>query len=269
MAYNARSVSATIILNPSMQRVRAPTHKDSIEFRGALTAPITPKSRHFAVIARITQKSGDRMYTLYYSPGTASMVVHLALLEIGVPYRLELVDFEKDVQHSAEYLKLSPHGVVPTLVIDGKPMTESAALLMILAERHPEARLAPPIGTPEHQEWTQWIVYLSNTLASAYRLWFYPRDLGVAEHPPEIHDAIQRKIETVWNRLDAHLSAHGPYLLGDEFSGADLLLTMHMRWSRNMPRPVTEWPALKKLADLVRARASWKKLYEIEGLREW
>ncbi|MEQ1517098.1 MAG: glutathione S-transferase C-terminal domain-containing protein, partial [Usitatibacteraceae bacterium] len=158
--------------------------------------------------------------------------------------------------------------VVPTLVIDGKPMTESAALLMILAERHPEARLAPPVGTLAHQEWTQWIVYLSNTLASAYRLWFYPRDLGVTEHPPEIRVAIQRKIEAVWNRLDAHLAANGPYLLGDEFSGADLQLTMHMRWSR-MPRPVTEWPALKKLADLVRARASWKRLYEIEGLREW
>ena len=50
---------------------------------------------------------------------------------------------------------------------------------------------------------------------------------------------------------------------------ADLLLTMLMRWSRNMPKPATEWPALKQLADLVRARPSWKKLYEIEGLAEW
>ena len=209
------------------------------------------------------------MYTLYYSPGSASMVVHLALLEIGAPHRLELVDFEKKAQHDAAYLKLNPHGVVPTLLIDGRPMTESAALLIILAERHPEAHLAPATGTPEHEEWTQWIVYLSNSLAAPYRLWFYPADLGLNEHTPQSRAAVQHKIEAVWNRLDAQLSAGGPYLLGREFSGADLLLTMLMRWSRNMPHPVTEWPALKKLADLVRARASWKKLYEIEGLSEW
>ena len=209
------------------------------------------------------------MYTLYYSPGTASMVVHLALLEIGAPYRLELVDFAADAQHSAAYLQLNPLGVVPTLVIDGRPMTESAALLMILAERHPEARLAPAPGTPEREAWMQWIVYLSNSLASAYRLWFYPPDLGMTEHTPETRAAVQRKIEAVWHHLDAHLAAHGPYLLGREFSGADLLLAMLMRWSRNMPHPVTEWPALKNLADLVRARASWKKLYELEGLSEW
>ena len=209
------------------------------------------------------------MYTLYYSPGTASMVVHLALLEIGVPYRLELVDFDTDQQHSPEYLKLNPGGTVPALVIDDRVRVESGALLTILAERHPEAKLIPPPGTPERELWLQWVVYLSNTLMSAYRLWFYPSELGHDEHPPAIRAAIQRKIESVWDRLDAHLSTQGPYLLGESFSGADLMLTMLMRWSRNMPRPVTEWPALKRLADLVRARPSWKKLYELEGLSEW
>ena len=209
------------------------------------------------------------MYTLYYSPGTASMVVHLALLEIGAPHELRLVDFAADAQHDADYLKLNPRGVVPTLVIDGRAYFESAALLMLLAERHPEARLAPAPGTPERAAWYQWIVFLSNTLMSTYRLWFYPPELGAAEHTPQARAAIQRKIEGVWDQLDAQLAAHGPYLLGAEFSGADLLLTMLMRWSRNMPRPATGWPALERLADLVRARPSWKKLYEIEGLQEW
>jgi glutathione S-transferase len=209
------------------------------------------------------------MYTLYYSPGTASMVVHLALLEIGADYRLELVDFDKKAQHSAEYLKLNPCAKVPTLLIEERPVYESAALLAILAERHPEAKLIPPLGTPEREAWLQWSIYLSNTLMSTYRLWFYPNELGADEHPPAIRAALQRKIESVWDQLDAHLSAHGPYLLGAEFSGVDLLLTMLMRWSRNMPRPVTEWPALKRLADLVRARPSWKRLYELEGLSGW
>jgi glutathione S-transferase len=214
-------------------------------------------------------KKGAHVYTLYYAPASASMVVHLALLEIGAPYRLELVDLGKGVPRSAEYLKLNPHGAVPTLVIDGRPLTESAALLMILADRHPESKLSPAPGTPAHEEWTQWIVYMSNALAASFRLWFYPSELGLKEHTPESSAAFQHKIATAWDRLDAHLAAHGPYLLGAEFSGADLLLIMLMRWSRNMPRPATQWPALKRLADLMRARPSWKKLYEIEGLTDW
>jgi glutathione S-transferase len=209
------------------------------------------------------------MYVLYYSPGTASMVVHLALLEIGAPHELKLVDFDRNEQHGAEYLQLNPRGVVPTLVIDGRPRCESVALLMMLAERHPGAKLAPAPGTPEREAWQQWLVYLSNTLMSTYRFWFYPAELGVAEHTPEVRAALQKKIEAVWDLLDAQLAEHGPYLLGTAFSGADLLLTMLLRWSRNMPRPATEWPALKRLADLVRARPSWQKLYELEGLSEW
>jgi len=209
------------------------------------------------------------MYTLYYSPGTASMVVHLALLEIGAPHRLELVDFNANAQRDPGYLKLNPQGRVPTLIVDGKPVFESAALLMLLVERHPEARLAPAVGTPARAAWYQWIVFMANTLMPAYRLWFYPPDAaGTAEHPANVRAVIQARIESAFDLLDAHLSANGPYMLG-EFSGVDLLLTMLMRWSRNMPKPATEWASLKVLADLVRARDSWKKLYEIEGLTDW
>ena len=209
------------------------------------------------------------MYTLYYSPGTASMVVHLALLEIGAPHRLELVDFDKDAQHGAAYLRLNPRGQVPTLVIDGKPHFESAALLMILAERHPEARLAPPAGSALRPDWYQWIVFFTNALGSVYRFWFYPPDLGSDEHPPALRDALRSKIEDSWTLVDAHLAAGGPYMLGAEFSGVDLLALMYMRWSRNMPRPATEWPALRRFADLMRARPSWARLYEVEGLTDW
>jgi glutathione S-transferase len=209
------------------------------------------------------------MYTLYYAPATASMVVHLALLEIGAPHRLERVDLDAKAQRDASYLALNPSGVVPTLVIDGTPYTESAALLMILADRHPDSRLAPRPGTTQRALWYQWISYLSNPLAATFRRWFYPGDLGADEHPPAVRAALQREIEVAWDRLDAHLARHGPYLLGHDFSGADLMLTMLMRWSRKMPRPATDWPALAALAGRVRARPSWKRLYEIEGLTEW
>lgn len=209
------------------------------------------------------------MYTLYYSPGTASMVVHQVLLEIGAPHQLQLVDFGSDAQHSAGYLKLNPQGVVPTLIINGAAMRESAAILMALADRHPEAGLAPEVGSPEREAWYQWIVFLSNSLAATYRFWFYPAELGVTEHTPETRAALQKKIEGIWNLLDAHLTANGPYLLGAQVSAADLLLIMLMRWSRNMPRSALEWPALNKFADLMRARASWKELYQREGLTDW
>ena len=77
------------------------------------------------------------------------------------------------------------------------------------------------------------------------------------------------KPEAAWNRIDAHLHAHGPYLLGAQFSSADIFLTMLMRWSRHTPRQPIEWPALRNLAGLVRSRPSWKHLYKLEGLTEW
>lgn len=209
------------------------------------------------------------MYTLYYSPATASMVVHLALLETGAPFRLEKLDFDADAQRQPDYVRINPRGQVPTLVIDGRPYFESAALLMILAERHPEAGLAPPPGSGLRADWYQWIAFFTNALGPTYRYWFYPPDLGAPEHPPTVRAALQKKIEDSWSLVDAHLAVHGPYMLGSRFSGVDLLATMYMRWSRNMPRPATEWPALKRLADLVRARPSWKRLYEVEGLTEW
>jgi glutathione S-transferase len=156
------------------------------------------------------------VYTLYYSPGTASMAVHLALLEIGAPHRLERVDFSRDSQQGAEYLRLNPRGQVPTLLIDGKPYFESAALLMILAERHPEARLAPPPGSPLRADWYQWIAFFTNALGSAFRCWFYPPDLGSDEHPPFVREALRRKIEEAWTLVDAHLAQARDRVAGAE-----------------------------------------------------
>jgi glutathione S-transferase len=209
------------------------------------------------------------MYTLYYSPGTASMAVHLALLEIGAPYRLELVDVEKKAQRSPEYLKLNPQGRVPTLLIDGQPQTEVAALLLMLADRHPEARLAPPVGGARRNDLYQWLAYCSFSLGATFRNWFYPRDLGAAEHPPAVRSALRERIEAVWDGVEARLRVGGPYLLGETLSMADLQLLMYMRWSRNMPKPALEWPALAQFAAHMRARPSWQRLCELEGLVEW
>ncbi len=209
------------------------------------------------------------MYTLYYGRGAASLAIHAALKEIGVPYDLVAIDLDGGQQRSAEYLRINPQGKVPTLLIDGKPFTESAALMMMLAERHPQSNLAPPAGSLARAEWYELIVTMAVSLGSNFRLWFYPSDVASTHEDSAPRTAIQQRIESMWATLDARLADNGPYLLGDTFSGADLMLTMYMRWSRNMPRPATAWPALQKYADMMRARPSWRHITEVEALTGW
>jgi glutathione S-transferase len=210
------------------------------------------------------------MYTLYYSPGSASMCVHQALIEAHVPYTLELIDLKAGQQRDAAYLQLNPGGVVPTLLIDGTPFVESGALLLTLAMLHPHAGLAPDEGTLARAAFNQWIVYLANSLLPAYRMLFYAADLSAEPGmQASIKASAGTRIEAILTRIDRHLGSHGPYLLGSVFSAADLMLIMLLRWSRNLPKPATQWPSLNLFIELMATRPSWHKLHEIERLSEW
>ena len=208
------------------------------------------------------------MYTLYYSPGSANMLVHLALLEIGAPYQLERIDLDAGQQRSAAYLALNPNGVVPTLVIDGVPHGEAAALAMLLMERHADAKLAPAVGSVQRAAYLQNMLYLANTLQPLFRQWFYPGD-HLSSGAAIVKENARIGIEAAWTHLEAQLVAHGPYLLGDEFSVVDSYALMLMRWSRNMPKPATSWPHVAALTTLLKSRPSWKRLCDAEGLVEW
>lgn len=208
-------------------------------------------------------------YTLYCSPGAASLVVHQFLIEARLPHRLEKLDLQAQQHKQPEYLKLNPNGVVPTLVVDGEPMIEAAAMLLYLADRHSEAGFAPSLLAPERKPYLQWIFTGANTLQPAFRTWFYAHEAAGAEHADAAKDRARQRIEAVWGQLDTHLLQHGPFVAGTHYSAADMYLTMLMRWSRNMPRPATDWPRLKALADRVRARPAWSELYKREGLTEW
>lgn len=209
------------------------------------------------------------MYTLLYSPGTAAMVVHQTLLELGIPHQLQKVALDQREQDAPAYRALNPNGHVPVLLVDGQPYFECAALVLLLAERHPEAALAPLPGEPLRPLYLQWMLHLANTLQPAYRQWFYPAEYGQAERETEVKESARARIEASFDRLDAHLAARGPYVLGERFGVVDLYATMLMRWSRNMPKPADEWPHVRALAALIKARPSWKKLYAIEELTEW
>ena len=209
------------------------------------------------------------MYTLYYSPGAASLVVHWLLIELGLRHELRRLDLAAGEHKRPEYLALNPNGVVPTLLVHGEPVGEAAALVLHLADAHPSFGLAPEAGTIERARYFQWVLHLANTLQPAFRAWFYPAEAAGPEHAAQAKDLARERIEAYWDRIEAHLAKRGPYLLGASVSAADFLLAMLMRWSRNMPRPATDWPQLQALAQRMKARPSFRLLYEREGLTEW
>ena len=209
------------------------------------------------------------MYFLYYSPGAASFAVHWLLIELAVPFESRRLDLDAQEHKRPEYLKLNPNGLVPTLLIDGKPAYESAALIALLAERHPEARLAPPVGTAVRTTYLQWMFHLSNTLQPAFRTWFYPEGAAGAPHVDAAKAETRPRIEAVWDRIETHLSRSGPLICGEHLSALDFYATMLMRWSRNMPRPATDWPAIAVYVAKMKARPTFREVYAREGLTEW
>ena len=207
------------------------------------------------------------MYTLYYSPGAASLVVHQALIEFGVRFELKLIDLQTGQQKSPAYLAINPAGVVPTLIVDNQAVSEAAALLLLLSERHPNTGLAPAPGTVDRPAFLQWMFFLANTIQPLFRRWFYPGDGGPPEHEAEIKDNARQGLEAAWDRIDNHL-AGGGFMTGD-YSVLDMHLTMLCRWSRNMPKPATRWPHIAAFLGKTTARPSWIEVHRVEGLEFW
>ncbi|TQT69528.1 glutathione S-transferase, partial [Xanthomonas perforans] len=100
--------------------------------------------------------------TLYHSPSTAALVVHWLLIELDIPHALHPLDFERGEHKSPQYLALNPAGVVPTLVLDGQVLTEAAAIVLQLVDLHPQAGLAPAVGTPERAAYYKWMFFCAN-----------------------------------------------------------------------------------------------------------
>lgn len=209
------------------------------------------------------------MYRLYYSPGAASLAAHWMLIELGVPFEVVLIDTEAKQQKTPEYMALNPGGVVPTLIVDGAPMCESTAILMLLAERHAAAVFSPAPGAPERAAYLQWMVYLANTLLPAFRAWFYPDEPASAEASAAAGLVVRTRIEGAWDRIDAQLAKGGPYLLGANLTAADFLATMLMRWSRNMPKTAAAWPHIAAYLTRMRAMPSLREVHAREGLIDW
>jgi glutathione S-transferase len=205
------------------------------------------------------------MYTLYWSPGSASMAPHCCLEEAGAPYALKLVDTGAGEHRKLEYLALNPAGKVPTLVIDdGFTMIESAAMCMLIADRHPAANLAPKSDELARGHFTMWLVHLTNTLQPAMLRYYYPdRHTAAADGTEGVIAKAREEVAAVWSRIDAHLKLKGPYLLGDRFSAADIFCAMLSTWQDCCPETYRRFPSVKRLADLVMARPAIARVAEV------
>jgi glutathione S-transferase len=208
-------------------------------------------------------------YTLYGSPGTASLCVHWMLIELGVPFEFVTLDFTKNATKDPAFLKINPGGHVPALVIDSVAYAETAALLMLLAERHPEHNFAPAIGVPDRAAYLQWMIIFANTLMPAFRLYFYSEEGAGSENVEATKAQAVLRIEKVFGRVDALLVDGRTFLLGERLSAADFLLTMLTRWSRNMQRTALDWPHLKAYVEHMRTIPSYRETHDREGLQGW
>jgi len=208
------------------------------------------------------------MYTLYYSPGRASLAVHWMLIELGVPFEARLVDFATKAHKNPAYLLLNPDGMVPTLIVNDKPHAECAALALMLAERHPEGGLEILPGAPERPDYLQWMLYFANTLQPLYRAWFYTDEVGGTESAEAVKAHARMRIEKVWDRVDVRLQKTA-YIAGETLSAVDIHATMLMRWSRNMPKPANRWNATAAYLERMKALKSFGLVHEREGLEIW
>src|SRR5258708_5535293 len=131
------------------------------------------------------------MLTFYFSPGTSSMAPHIALNEIGVPFESRSIELDGKENRTPAYLTLNPEGKVPTLVIDGTPLTEVAAILLYLAKRFPEAGLLPEGDILAEAQIVSWMSFVASTIHPA-------RQQGVARSKQALAIAEQKLAEGDW-----------------------------------------------------------------------
>ena len=173
------------------------------------------------------------------------MAPHAALGEAGADYELVRVELDRNGEAPADYLALNPWGRVPTLVDGELVLTESAAIVLHVADRFPAARLAPQVGSPDRSDVYRWLVYLTNTVQATYMRWRYPE--RYTSDPAGEPGIVIREAETLrrhFDWLDERLATRA-WLVGPERTGADLYLFMLTRWARSQEPAAWDRPNLR------------------------
>ncbi|MGH8810260.1 MAG: glutathione S-transferase family protein [Noviherbaspirillum sp.] len=208
------------------------------------------------------------MYRLYYYPGNANLAPLMLLEELTLKYELVLVDREKHEHRSAEYLKLNPNGRIPTLIDGDLVLYEMAAICLHLVDGHPEAGLAPSLGTTIRAEFYKWLIYLTNTLQAELITYFYPERLAddaAAIAQVKVH--AETRVGTMLDLIERTIAEHGkPYLLGERYTAVDPYLLMLCRWTRMMHNPACQRPNLGRFLQMMVKRPAIQRAFEQEGL---
>jgi len=161
---------------------------------------------------------------LYYTPQTRSIRPRWALEELGLAYEIRRIDLRAGEQRAPEYLRVNPFGQVPALQIDGEVMPESGAICHWLADRFPEAGLAPAFDSPLRREYERWMYFGPATLETGFWLatvhtHVLPEDKRITAIVPwslKLYQSVLKPLETIMSERE--------YLVGDGFTAADILV---------------------------------------------
>ena len=215
------------------------------------------------------------MLQLHYFPGNASLIPHIVLEELGVPFELKYVDRAVAAHKSADYLALNPNGLIPVLVdasVAGQAhplvLYETAAVCMHLADMHPAAGLLPPLASAHRALAYKWLAWLTNTLQAALIVYFYPeRWADDASAIAQVKAHAETKIDAMLDQLDAEFARHqGHWLLGEGYSLADPYAFVLCRWTRGLHRPARDLPHLKPWLDRMQERPAVQRAFATEKL---
>jgi glutathione S-transferase len=201
---------------------------------------------------------------LFYTPGACSLSPHIVLRELGLPFTLEAVDLKtKKTESGADFTAINPKGYVPALQLDdGEVLTEGAAIVQYLADKHAPGTLAPVAGTVERARLNGHLNFISAELHKAFGPLFNP---ALA---PEAREAavanIGRKLDVVEKALDDGR----PYLTGPDFSVADAYLFVVLGWTPNFGVDLARWARLGEFSRRVSTRAAVQAAMAAERLQK-
>jgi glutathione S-transferase len=168
------------------------------------------------------------MLTLYHAPRSRSSSILWLLEELGVPYKVQITPIVygdgKGAPAPESYRKIHPHKKVPAIDHDGVVIFESAAIALYLADAFPKAGLAPAIGDPRRAAYLTWIAYYAGVMNPVVLARFRSWD---AENPTGLGT-----FEELEGFLAKTLEEH-PYIVGDTFTAADVLVGGAVRFLRS------------------------------------
>lgn len=191
------------------------------------------------------------MYTLYSRAGSGSLVVEAALELAGAPF--EMVDVPKARRDDPEFRRISPFSQVPALALpDGQLMTESAAMCILIAERHAEAGLAPAPGAAERADFLRWMLFFSSVVYQAdLRVYYAARHTADPNGADGVRQAGLAEMDAALGVIDRALAGRD-WLLAQR-SIADVYLLMLHHWHPEMERARRDFPNIERVCATLRA----------------